>query len=115
MKNRLLKVAAITFVLIGVWVYAAPGDIVITFTIPAADVAEFRAGFLREHPIPVENVVDPNGLPVTDANGVRLTEPKYTDKQWFKHIMKAYANREVLAGNKKLSAEAANNKKDIMQ
>lgn len=115
MKKRLQIIAAIIFLLVGVLIYAAPGDIVIIFTIPAAKVAEFRAGFLKEHPITIIGTVDPNGLPVTDANGIQLTEPKYTEKEWFKKKMLEYANKEAAFGNDRLAKEAANNDRAIMK
>lgn len=105
MKKKITIILTIAFLSVVLW--ADPGDVVITLTIPAAKVAQFRAGFLREHPVPQIRTVDANGLPVM--------ENQYTDKQWFKKVVVDYANREAKHGNDKIAKEAAANDSNIME
>lgn len=74
---------------------AAPGDIELTFTIPAYLVADFKAAFLARCPNDQEKE-DP-------ANPGEMI-PKYTDKQWFKEKMRAYAWKIYDQGNTLLAA-----------
>ena len=66
--------------------YAAPGDVTITFTIPAAKVADFKAGFLAR--CPIRMIEDPNKL---DASA---SVPEFTDKDWHKWVGK-WSSQEV--------------------
>ena len=110
------KIAIILIILVVTYVaFAAPGDVVLTITIPAAKVVEFRAGFLREHPVPIQHVVDANGIPVLDVNDMYIYEPQYTEKQWFKRVILRYVNSEVKHGNDKIAKENANNDGAIAQ
>ncbi len=95
-------------------VLADPGDVIITIKIPAAKVAEFRAGFLREHPVPI--IPDPAYiLDVNDPNDFVPWINKYTDKQWFKKVILRYINTEVKNGNDKIAKETANNDSNIAE
>jgi hypothetical protein len=64
---------------------AAPGDVTITFTIPANQIVEFRAAFLAYMP---------NSQ--TDEDGVKL----YSDKQWFKVKLQGHLDKILANGNK---------------
>ncbi len=66
-------------------VYAAPGDVVITFTIPASKLNDFRAGFLRARPI----------------------RGNYTEKQWIKKIIWDHVFGIYSRGKLDLAKEAA--------
>ena len=76
-------------------VYAAPGDVVITLTIPAAKVADFQAGFLAKCPIPM----------IEDANGI--TTPKYTPKRWIKEWIRRKVTEAYRHGKISLAKQAA--------
>ncbi|HEB28384.1 MAG TPA: hypothetical protein ENI05_11525 [Porticoccus sp.] len=54
-----------------------PGDVVINFTIPAAKVDDFKAGFLAKAPIPL--IESSESTPE-----LRIMVPQYTAKQWIK-------------------------------
>ena len=80
---------------------AAPGDVVITFTIPAAKVADFQAGFLAKCPIPL--IEDPLSTP---ENPLPLIK-EFTPKQWIKEWIKRDVKRAYRYGKKLLAEEAA--------
>ena len=68
-------------------VFAAPGDVEIKLVIPAAKVADFKAGFRAKVP-----------NSETREDGTTL---KYTDKQWIKEwirrdVMRAYRHGKIL-------------------
>ena len=65
MKKLIITLLLITFIGIAL---AQPVDVIITFTIPAAKLADFRAGFLKAKPI----------------------QGNYTEKQWIKEVGRAY-------------------------
>ncbi len=101
-SNKILNwlIGIVLAALIVTIVYAAPGDVTITFTIPVAKVADFKAGFLAKCPVPLiedENyVVDPN-----DPNDFIPQIPEYTEKQWIKEwirrdVMRAYRHGKIL-------------------
>ena len=106
MKKLLIIVVMIGIILPA---FAAPSDIVITLTIPAAKVADFKEAFLREHPVPMEAVLDEEG------NRTGETQPRYTDKQWIKMRIKSYVMGEYREGKRKLSNDAAVIDEDIIQ
>ena len=86
------KLIVITLLIIIGIVIADPGDLVITFTVPASKVADFRAGFLRVYPKPA----DVNGIPV------------YTDKQWLKKVvLTKFLFPAYERGKKRLALDAA--------
>ena len=76
---------------------AAPGDVTITLTIPAAKVADFRVGFLA---------ICPNNETVEDSNDPNILVPKYTDKQWIKVQLLNYIKSIYRRGKYKLANEA---------
>ena len=98
--KRILLLAIILVVLAALSIplaLAAPGDVVITFTIPAAKVADFSAGFLREVPIPlIRDPADPNQI-----------IPMFTPKQWIKEWMRQQAMKKYRIGNIDLAKDAA--------
>ena len=73
---------------------------VIELIIPNAKVADFRLGFLKEHPVPFTFVLDGEGNPTTEKLYT------YTDLKWFKKVIAGYAIREYKQGKKKLAYEA---------
>jgi len=107
MAKKLVAITILTAVLVAAIAYAAPGDIVITLTIPAAKADDFRAGFLKEHPIPTITVID--------ANGLATEQPAYTERQWLKAKIRQYIFGEYWEGKKKLMIEAANKDPNIIQ
>jgi len=87
---------------------ADPGDVIITFTIPAAKVADFRAGFLAECPNSDTAIDD------SDPNNL-IETPKYTDKEWFKLQLLEYAKKIYRRGKNKLATESAIIDNNVMQ
>ena len=63
----------------------------ITFTIDNAKVVDFKAGFLKEHPVPLDS---------TDT-------PLYKDLVWIEMVIRKYAIGEYKHGKKRLAFEAA--------
>ncbi len=96
----LILIVVVSIVLGTVFVslaYAAPGDVTITFTIPAAKVADFSAGFLKKVPIPL--IEDPGN------SGQMIDE--FTPKQWIKEWLRRQAMRAYRFGKLDLAKDAA--------
>ena len=88
--------------------HGEPGDVTITFTIPAKDVPVFRERFLAICPVPM--VANP--AYTTDPNEVAdPPEPerinKYTDKQWFKVRIKKWLFVILRKGRIKIATESS--------
>ena len=96
--------------------FADPGDVVITLTIPAAKVADFRAGFLAEKPVPqIQQEVE--GVPQWDDEDETIPTMvnQYTEKQWFTLNLINYAKKIYRRGKNKLATQAAVIDNDVMQ
>lgn len=107
-----MKRLIITLVIIAITLsvaFAAVDDIVIELRIPVGDLATFRAGFLRQNPVPQQEVLDEDGKPTGEK------ENMFTDLQWFKIRVLNYINGEYEAGQEKLKAEAGEIKRNIVQ
>ncbi len=92
-SNKILNwlIGIVLAALIVTIVYAAPGDVTITFTIPAAKVADFKAGFLAKCPVELDE----------DMDSPTYGDPLYTEKQWIKEwirrdVMRAYRHGKIL-------------------
>ena len=66
-------------------------DFTVTFTIPEDKLVEFSAGFLKRHPIPL------------DEEG----EPTMGPAAWFKQIMRNYLIKVYRSGKDIIATEAA--------
>ncbi len=98
--KRIILLGAILIVLAALSIplaYAAPGDVVITFTIPAAKVADFSAGFLRKVPIPL----------IDDPDNPGQMIPEFTAKGWVKEWLKRQALRAYRFGKLDIARDAA--------
>ena len=73
----------------------------ITLTIPDNKVSDFRAGFLKEHPVPLIDVLDGEGNPTGEK------ENQYTDLAWFKMVILRYIIGEYKEGKRRLAYEAS--------
>ena len=81
--TALIAISAVTVALLPA--LADPGDVVITLTIPAEKVADFRAGFLERRPI----------------------RGNYTEKEWIKKIVLDYILSIYRAGKQSLAVKTA--------
>lgn len=62
----------------------------ITFTIPDNKLAEFKAGFLKSHPIPQDD----------DGN------PLYTENDWIKEAIRQMIMHSYQAGKERIARES---------
>ena len=92
-SNKILNwlIGIVSAALIVTIAFAAPVDVIITFTIPAAKAADFKAGFLAKCPVPL----------LEDPNNPSVLIPEYTEKQWIKEwirrdVMRAYRHGKIL-------------------
>jgi hypothetical protein len=74
-------------------------DIEITLRIPEAKIQEFRTGFLEVCPVPTENVANPGDPPDI--------QPKYTEKQWLKVVIRYSLIEKYREGKVKLAKDSA--------
>ncbi len=108
----ILIICAVALVLYPV--YAGPGDVTITLRIPAAKVADFKAGFLAMCPVPT--ISDPNWVDdPNDPNDFRPMIPEFTEKQWIKEWIRRDLFRAYRHGKQKLARQAAQMDKDIIE
>lgn len=98
------KLLIVIIIMATVWTIAlaATGDFVVAFVIPAADVAEFKAGFLARCPN-TETFVDPN----SDPNLPRVYLPKYTDEEWISEKVWRLTERIYRQGIERLAKKTA--------
>jgi len=66
-------------------------DVNITFTIPEAKVPSFRAGFLKVHPVPLDE---------------ETGEPTMGEAAWFKERVRKWVVVQVHIGNRQIAEEA---------
>lgn len=71
----------------------------ITVTIPAGKVAEFKSGFLKSCPVPV----DPDTL-----------VPEMTETQWLKAWIVSQLRRAYREGKKRIAAETATTDEGVL-
>jgi len=69
----------------------------ITLSITTAKLAEFKSGFLKLYPVPVE----------TDASSSTFGQPFYTENDWLKEKIKRIVIRDYKRGKELLAKEAA--------
>lgn len=99
MKN-LTILTLIAFMVLPLLVKADPGDVTLTLIIRAVNVADAKAGILREHAVPLDEDTQ---------------EPLYTEKAWIEKLAKDYLRREYRAGKQKLIKDQAANNIDIFE
>ncbi len=107
MKKILISLWIVGILVVGI-VYAAPDDLILTFRIPAAEVKEFRTGFLYGTKKPRgKRIVDANGIPIVDANGVPTgeREPQMTDKQHVRFLILKYMDSKRENGLRRKAAD----------
>lgn len=77
----------------------------ITIDIPDDKLEEFKAGFLKRHPIPEGTIegVDEDGNPTVTLTG----QPAMGPAAWFKQIMRNYLIKVYRSGKDMLASEAA--------
>ena len=90
MKKLVILLVASVIAIFVCMVYAAPGDVNITFTIPANQVVEFRAAFLAYMP---------NNQMIDDPENPGELIKEFTDKQWFKEKLRKHLNQILDRGN----------------
>ncbi len=104
--KKLILITALAAIIIPM-AFAAPGDVVITLTIPAAKVADFRTGFLAAKPVPrILDISDPNNPVMVNS---------MTDKEWFTKVLRDYAITIYNRGKARLVQEAVTYDPDIME
>ena len=69
----------------------------ITLSITSAKLAEFKTGFLKLYPVPIDN----------DTESEDFGEPLYTENDWLKEKIKQIVIRDYKRGKQALAKEAA--------
>jgi len=101
--RRLLVVMVFGLFIFAPIVFApVPQTVSITFTIKAANVQDFLAGFLEMNPIPVVN--EPNEM-----------NPAYTSKSWVKEWGRREYFKAYKAGKERLAAKATQANKAVIE
>ena len=89
--------------------------ITIDFKIDDADYPTFMQCLLREQPQTPEPVLDDNGKPTYDENGILVMANKYTDIQWIKQSVVEHLAKICTRGAKKIKLDEAPLDEEMIQ